>query len=384
MMSVAFGQKGRCEMKLFEIPMVLTLTLGFCLLTGADAPPARADFTFGEPVNLIKVIPVVDPMTDMIASFSSDGLEMYLSSLRPGAYGFGDIWVSRRDSTDAQWNAPEHLGLPVNSPDAQWTDPGNLSADGLQLYFDSPRPEGYGGGDLYVATRDTKTSPWREAVNLGPKVNTAEHETWPWISPDGLELYFLSNRAGGVGGFDIWISRRATTNDSWGDPENLGPAVNSETEDGSVSLSPDGLLLFFADAGAPRPGGYGGTDLWMTRRAGLAAPWGTPVNVGSKLNGPCSEVAPRISPDGSWLYWTWVNDDWTAFDNFRAPILPVVDFNADGKVDVDDLRLLIENWGTDNTLYDIGPYAWGDGKVDIEDLKAFVAEWEVENPSAQP
>jgi hypothetical protein len=53
-------------------------------------------------------------------------------------------------------------------------------------------------------------------------------------------------------------------------------------------------------------------------------------------------------------------------------------------VDLDDLRLLIDNWGTDNTLYDIGPYAWGDGRVDIEDLKAFIAEWEKENPAAEP
>jgi len=53
-------------------------------------------------------------------------------------------------------------------------------------------------------------------------------------------------------------------------------------------------------------------------------------------------------------------------------------------VDLDDLRLLIDNWGTDNTLYDIGPYAWGDGKVDIEDLKVFTAEWEKQTPPAQP
>jgi len=270
----------------------------------------------------------------------------------------------------------------VNDPNAQWTDPGNLSADGLELYFDSPRSDGYGGGDLYVATRETRTSPWSEVANLGPKVNTADHETWPWISPDGLELYFLSNRSGGVGGFDIWASKRATTDDPWGDPENLGPAVNSETEDGSVGLSPDGLLLFFADAGAPRPGGQGGTDMWMARRAGLAASWESPVNVGPKLNGPCSEVAPRVSPDGSWLYWVWINDDWTAFDNFRAPILPIVDFNADSVVDVvNDLRLLIDHWGTADTLYDIGPYAWGDGVVDIEDLKVFIVEWEKANPA---
>ena len=72
--------------------------------------------------------------------------------------------------------------------------------------------------------------------------------------------------------------------------------------------------------------------------------------------------------------------------SWKTPILPIVDFNADGNVDLDDLRLLIDidNWGTDNTLYDIGPFAWGDGIVDIEDLKVFTAEWEKQNPPAQP
>ena len=91
-----------------------------------------------------------------------------------------------------------------------------------------------------------------------------------------------------------------------------------------------------------------------------------------------------MSPDGSALY--IICDpkcdmtQWT----YKAPILPIVDFNADGKVDLDDLRLLIDNWGTDKTLYDIGPYAWGDGKVDIEDLKVFITEWEKQNPPVKP
>ena len=63
----------------------------------------------------------------------------------------------------------------------------------------------------------------------------------------------------------------------------------------------------------------------------------------------------------------------------EAPILPIVDFNADEVVDLADLVLLIDNWGTDNTLYDIGPYAWGDGIVDIQDLKVFIEYWELGN-----
>ena len=69
------------------------------------------------------------------------------------------------------------------------------------------------------------------------------------------------------------------------------------------------------------------------------------------------------------------------------PIIPLVDFNTDGKVALVDWVMLIDNWGTDSTLYDIGPFAWGDGKVDIEDLKVFIAEWEkamAAEPQAEP
>jgi len=69
---------------------------------------------------------------------------------------------------------------------------------------------------------------------------------------------------------------------------------------------------------------------------------------------------------------------------WQAPIIPIVDFNADGKVDLVDLVMLIDNWGTNKTLCDIGPMPWGDGKVDIEDLKVFMTYYEKENPPAQP
>ena len=87
---------------------------------------------------------------------------------------------------------------------------------------------------------------------------------------------------------------------------------------------------------------------------------------------------PLMSADGSAVH-IIVCDPNGIWTEMEAPILPVVDFNADGAVDLDDLVLLIDNWGTDNTLYDIGPFAWGDGVVDVQDLKVFIAEWEKAN-----
>ena len=334
----------------------------------------QADFTFGTPVNLDTVVPFL--ADSIVECFSFDGLELFICSWRPGGSGATDIWVLKRSSAQDDWGPPENLGPIVNGAG---TDAGSsLSADGLELYFNSDRPGGYGNYDLYVTRRATRTSPWGPPINLGSKVNSAGLEGFPWISSSGLELHFLSARAGGYGGFDLYVSRRATVNDPWEAAVNLGSVVNSSLNEASSCLSPDGLLLFFQDAGAPRPGGYGNGDLWMTRRAGPAGPWGPPVNLGPKVNTSMTEMRPCIPPDGSALYFN------TGSTNWRAPIVPVVDFNADIKVDIVDLVMLVDDWGTNKTLCDIGPMPWGDGKVDIEDLKVFMTYYEKENPPAQP
>ena len=372
---VAFGQKGRSEMKLFEIPMFVMSLAGFWLVSSLDSPAAYADFTFGEPVNLKSVIPVIDPAYDMTDCLSYDGLEMYIESVRPGGSG-DDIWVLRRDSIDEDWGPPVNLGPTVNSSAHEVGSA--ISSDGLTLYFQSTRPGGYGNLDAYMTTRVTKNAPWGPAVNLGSKVNTSADDGAQ--SVDDLELYMVSNRPGGYGGLDFYVARRATVNDRWGDPVNLGPVVNSAYQEWAFTLSPDGLVLLFSDHpdfGTPRPGGYGGMDMWMTRRATLSDPWQAPVNLGPRVNSSITDFGARISPDGRMLYFSTRGSTW---DNWQAPILPVVDFNADGIVDLVDLVMLIDNWGTNKTLCDIGPMPWGDGKVDAEDLKVFMEHWGQEIP----
>jgi hypothetical protein len=369
----------RNKMTIWHAGAVLLTVIVLMAMVGSSA---KADFTFGQPVDQTTVIPVLDPNWEIPFCFSADGLEMYILSFRPEATGGCDIWVLRRDSIDADWPPPEHLGPAVNSPNGAYAP--YISRDGLELHFGAERPGGYGSMDLYMTTRASRNDPWGEAVNLGPKVNGPSFDAFSCVSPDGLELYFQSNRPGGLGGFDIYVSRRATAKDPWGDPENLGPVVNSEYDDVGLCLSPDGLLLFFQDLGGavPRPGGYGRGDMWMTRRAGLSSPWGPPVNLGPNVNGPNFQSFPRVSPDGSLLYYCTDTDG--VYDNWQAPILPTVDFNADKKVDLVDLVMLIDNWGTNKTVCDIGPMPWGDGKVDIEDLKVFMTYYEKENPPVKP
>jgi Tol biopolymer transport system component len=153
--------------------------------------------------------------------------------------------------------------------------------------------------DLWVTTRPTKNDSWGEPVNLGPMVNSKADDISARLAPDGLSLLFHSKRAGGSGLQDIWVTTRPTKSDAWGEPVNLGPTVNSEADDGDACISTDGLALFFFSS---RIGGHGHTDLWVTTRKTKKDAWKKPVNLGPKVNSEAQEWFPSISADGSILY----------------------------------------------------------------------------------
>ncbi|MCX5644112.1 MAG: ankyrin repeat domain-containing protein [Phycisphaerae bacterium] len=258
-----------------------------------------ADRIFGNPTHLGPTVNSSayewDPYT------SADGLSLYFLSRRPGGLGNADIWVTTRRTRDDPWGAPVNLGLPINSPAFEGAP--CVSADGLELYFMSNRPGGCGGYDLWVSERATRSDAWGAPVNLGPKVNSAAAENKPSISADSLSLYFSEHigtgaRPGGFGREDIWVTTRKSKNDPWGTPVNLGPTVNSPDADTSPSISTDELSLYFL---SDRPG-FGGTDIWVTTRKTKDDPWGNPVNLGPTVNSPDGEYNPHISSDGSTLY----------------------------------------------------------------------------------
>ncbi|MFB0554868.1 MAG: TolB family protein [Phycisphaerae bacterium] len=149
---------------------------------------------------------------------------------------------------DFTFGTPTNLGPPVNSSSKDCIP--NISADGMSLYFASNRPGGYGNQDLWVTTRVTTRSTteysWGEPVNLGPIVNGSADDVSPAISADGLSLYFDSTRSGGSGNLDIWVITRETVDEDWSTPEWLGPSVNSSAIDSSPFISADGLELYFA------------------------------------------------------------------------------------------------------------------------------------------
>jgi len=124
--------------------------------------------------------------------------------------------------------------------------------------------------------------------------------------------------------------------------------------------------------------------LGMTRRATESDLWCTPVKLGPPINTPFDEAMPTLSADGSTLYLSSDRPGGSGgYDLWQAPVIPIVDFNGDGKVDGKELVVMIVEFGGTDALCDIGPYAWGDGVVDFEDLKV-LAEYigkEVEDPT---
>jgi hypothetical protein len=347
------------------------------LLVVAVTSSARADFTFGEPVNLGP--PMNTSSNEGTFFLTADGLEMYVSSNRSGTYGIGDIWVSNRGTIDDNWTEPVNLGPIVNSPFPDTVE--YVSPDGLELYFDSlNRPGGLGGWDIWVTKRATVSDPWTEPINLGAPFNTSNDDWRACIRPDNLKFYFVSTRPGGYGGADIWAAQRPTTEDAWAEPVNVGPLINSPTDDSGPCISSDGLAFFFQSM---RSGGYGGHDLWVTVRRTPDDDWNVPVNLGPTVNTSSDEILPEVSTDRSTLYFCSPRAGGQgAWDVYRASIVPIVDFNGDELVDINDLLMLIDRWGQDDPQCDIAPFAWGDGVVDRQDLEVLMGYWGQEIPSS--
>jgi serine/threonine protein kinase len=261
-----------------------------------------SDAQFGAITNLGAV--VNSSSHELSVCTSADGLS--LAFWRGASFDDpGGWWVTTRQTDDSAWDVPVDFG-----PDADsYLDliPMDnvlsfMTADGLELYLgnmDVQEPSEHGGLDLYMWNRETEDDDWGASTNLGQVINSSRDEKFPSISRDGLELYFCSNRPGGVGNYDIWVAKRTARNAAWTAPVSLGRTINSRADDQGACLSSDGLVLFFDST---RGDGYGGMDLYMTRRSSRSDPWGAAVNLGPIVNSPAHERVAHISADGSTLY----------------------------------------------------------------------------------
>jgi OOP family OmpA-OmpF porin len=226
---------------------------------------------FGPPTNLGSG--VNSPADEGAPSISSDGRTLYFECFEPGTgaqcfepdFGNPDLWMSRRPGPGRLFRSAETLGRGVNTAAAD--DFPAISGDGLTLYFSSDRRGGSGDSDLWQATRKSTDEPFGAVKNLGSVVNSAAYDGEPGISADGLVLFFASKRDGGFGGPDLWVATRQSVDEQFGSPINLGPRINTGGYDGRPAPSGDGSTLFFMSS---RPGGFGFMDLYQVTITGRA------------------------------------------------------------------------------------------------------------------
>lgn len=198
---------------------------------------------------------------DSEPTLSADHLSLIFSSDRGTNKQNIDLWMCSRTLIDKPFSKPIKLGGNLNSSD--WETCPALSADGLTLFFSSSRPGGEGDFDLWQATRADTASEFGNVVNLGPVVNSPQRDSGAHLSADGLVLLFESVRRGGAGKNDLYLSTRPTRDASFGKPVSLGTTINTSDDEQAPCLSTDGhTLMFYSD----RPGGQGQADLWMSRR----------------------------------------------------------------------------------------------------------------------
>lgn len=197
--------------------------------------------------------PTISPDGQQIIFVACQGIEGY----GVGRKGFGscDLFWSRKKGNN--WSTPVNLMEPINS--RNWETQPSISADGKTLYFirGIVTREGIKDQDIYTSTKNDDGT-WSVPVKLSNKINTPGREESVFIHPDGNTLYFSSDGHIGMGGLDIYLSKK-DENGEWGTPVNLGYPINTHNDENSLLVSADGKLAYFA---SDRQGGFGGLDLY--------------------------------------------------------------------------------------------------------------------------
>lgn len=228
------------------------------------------------------------PYPEYLPSLTADGERLiYTARL----YGQEDFLMSIKK--DGVWQ----IGIPLNGINTEQNEGAqSISADGKFLVFTAcNRKDGYGSCDLYYS--EVRDGRWTPPANIGTPINSRAWESQPSISADGKAIYFTSNRKGGQGGRDIWVSYRQK-NGKWGKPQNAGNVINSPYNDQSPFIHQDNQTLYFMSDGHP---GMGGSDLFFARKKNDKE-WFTPKNLGYPINTKASEGAMVLSLDGKTAY----------------------------------------------------------------------------------
>ncbi|MDL5049223.1 OmpA family protein [Oscillatoria amoena NRMC-F 0135] len=237
------------------------------------------------------------PLSDTVNCFAlqyfpvltADQRELiFTRRLSNGAEHDEDLVVSRKDNNN-RWGKPESISKNVNSPLNEGTC--TISADGRKLIFTScVGRQSFGSCDLYETLKIGNE--WTVPKNLGPNVNSIEWESQPSLSADGRTLYFVSDRRGGLGRRDIWISK-LDEGGRWTKAYNLGAPVNTVGDEISPFIHVNDQVLYFASNSHT---GFGGYDIFLVERTGES--WTAPKNLGRPINDHEDQFSLFITADG--------------------------------------------------------------------------------------
>ncbi|MFT4600165.1 MAG: outer membrane protein OmpA-like peptidoglycan-associated protein [Arenicella sp.] len=207
----------------------------------------------GKPLN-------IEGQHDATIGLSPDGHTLFIYNDKKGN---GDIYISTDE--DGSWSKPEQLGKNINT-DAHEPD-ASLSFDGKRLYFTSDKAGGLGKHDIYYSDWMDDKEKWGPAVNIGNVLNTPYEERSVFIHPDGETMYFSSTGHNTMGGLDLFLSK--LVDDKWTAPVNLGPPLNTPDHDVQIVVAGNGRYGY---ASSYRQGGYGEKDIYLITFLGPEKP----------------------------------------------------------------------------------------------------------------
>jgi outer membrane protein OmpA-like peptidoglycan-associated protein/tetratricopeptide (TPR) repeat protein len=208
---------------------------------------------------------------------------------------YEDIFVAEK--VDGKWTEAANIGAPINSERHDATV--GLSIDGQKLLI--YRDDEKGIGNILISEKKGNT--WSEPEKLPSPINSKYQETSACFSYDENSIYFVSDRPGGIGGKDIFVSKKQKDG-SWGEPENLGNIINTPYDEDGVFLHPDGKTLYFSSKGHKTMGGY---DIFKS--VNNKGKWSKPENLGYPINTSDDDVCFVLAASGENGYFTSIRPE---------------------------------------------------------------------------
>lgn len=251
---------------------------------GPDAPSEPRCDPSQPFLNPVLLANVNSSFNDDAPRLSSDELELFFASDRPGGAGSFDLYVAKRSTREADFEPPQRI-VELSTSAAEYGP--FLSADNLTLYYHPPL-------EVYVARRPSRAASFGAGVQVS-NVNSGADDSEPYLTLDEKVMYLPSTRQGG---YDIY--RAAWTGGSFGSPTAVAEINSAASDESHPVASSDDLTIYWA-TNRPESGSAGPTDIWVATRPSVAAPFGGVMRHGT-LNSPANEEAGWLSADSCVMY----------------------------------------------------------------------------------